>query len=161
MQRGRYEANLAEGIYGTILATALVAGLSEDPVLSPGEAAVTLLVTCAVFWLAHTYSEMLARPDRGLTLTELRRTAAQEGALLESAILPVAALSAGWEGFLPRQVAFNTAIGVGVASLFAVGILLARREGYGAGGTVIAGLLSAVCGLLIVVLKVLVEHRIA
>ncbi|MDX6650763.1 MAG: hypothetical protein QOJ97_2714, partial [Solirubrobacteraceae bacterium] len=52
--------NLAGTIYGTVIATALVAGLSEDPDLSPGEIAVSVLSTMIAFWIAHAYAELLA-----------------------------------------------------------------------------------------------------
>ena len=141
----RYRESLAGAIYGTILATAVTAGLSEDPSLSPGEAAFTVLVTSLVFWLAHTYSEVLAGglgAERSLTLRDLRRTAAQEATVLESAIVPVLPLVVGWLGLVHRKVAFNGAIVLGVVALFVVGFLLARKEGYGTVGTVMAGLLS-------------------
>ena len=50
----------AGGIYGTIVATSVVVGLSKDPALTPGPALVVLIVTTTVFMLAKVYALALA-----------------------------------------------------------------------------------------------------
>ena len=55
----RDERNLAGAIYGTILATSVVAGLSEGGTVDKGPAALVVITSSLVFWLAHVYAGVL------------------------------------------------------------------------------------------------------
>ncbi len=53
-------ADIASGIYGTILVTAVVAGTAADDEITALSGALVVLVTTLVFWLAHAYANALA-----------------------------------------------------------------------------------------------------
>ena len=70
------EANLAGAIYGTVIVTALVAGLSENDSLSEAEIVVGVVATMLAFWLAHAYGTLVARGTQGGTLPGWREARA-------------------------------------------------------------------------------------
>ena len=156
----RDERNLAGAIYGTILATSVVAGLSEGGQVDRGPAALVVLSTSIVFWIAHVYAGVLGQHlgrDGGLAWSRVRSVARHERPILGSGIPPAAVLGLGTIGLFERDTAYAIAIGVGVASLVFWGVAYAHEQGYGRGGMLIAGLLNGLLGVLIVGLKVLVH----
>ncbi len=156
----RQTVHATGAIYGTILVTALVAGLSEDPDYDPEDILISVLATAIVFWLAHAYARVLGdrldgdqRGARALTRSAL----AAEWSLIQAALLPGAALLLGIAGVWSRNVSVSVAIGLGVASLFAYGFLFARRLRRGLAGALLTATLNALAGVTIVILKVLIH----
>jgi len=162
----RDEASIEQGvratgaIYGTILVTALVAGLSEDPDYTSRDILESVLVTAAVFWLAHVYARVLGervggdeRGARALT----RAAMVEEWPLLQAAALPCAALLLAVAGLFSRNTGVNLAIGLGVPSLFVFGFLCARRLHRPVMGALLTGGINALAGLVIIVLKLLID----
>lgn len=97
-------ARVVGAVYGQILATAIVATLSEDSAASASEIFFGVAVAMLVFWLAHVYAEAVAvRLDRDqpLTVPEVWRVAVQEWPEAQAAIPALAALGLGWVGVLP------------------------------------------------------------
>ncbi|WP_251733156.1 hypothetical protein [Frankia sp. R82] len=87
------------GIYGTVLTSGLIA--AQDPKTDPlGEIVADVLVTVAVFWLAHGYAHAVARPlgpggamgspRRGLRLAESAMV--ENWPLARASILPLAVM---------------------------------------------------------------------
>jgi|SRR4051794_13518069 len=148
-------------VYGTIVVLAvIVAGAKAYP-KQPGHVAGVVFVTSAVFWLAHVYSEALAHSvsrNEHLSWAELKRIARHEAAILEAAVLPIAALLLGSLGVLSATAAGWTALGVGLAVLAVQGIVFARAEKLGPLGTAVVVALNLGLGLVLVALKVLVTH---
>jgi hypothetical protein len=156
----RDERNLAGAIYGTILATSVVAGLSEGGQVDQGYASLVVLSTSIVFWIAHVYAGVLGhhlRRHGGLTWSRLNAVARHEWPILGSGFPPAAVLGLGTIGLFGRDTAYAIAIGVGIASLVLWGVAYAREQGYSRGGMLLAGLLNGLLGVLIVGLKVLVH----
>jgi hypothetical protein len=147
-------------IYGTILVTALVAGLSEDPSYGSTDILASVLSTTVVFWLAHVYARVLGRRLEGdpRGTGELTREAmADEWPLIQAGALPCAALLLSAAGAYSRDAGVDLGIGLGVASLFGFGFLFARRLGGGVAGAWLAGAVNALAGLVIVALKVAIH----
>jgi hypothetical protein len=147
-------------IYGTILVTALVAGLSEDPSYGSTDILASVLSTAVVFWLAHVYAralgERLEGDPRGTG--ELTRDAmAAEWPLIQVAIPPCAALFLGAVGAYSRDSGVDLAIALGVASLFGYGFLFGRRLRRGVAGATLTGAVNALAGLVIVALKIAIH----
>ena len=157
---GRRARNLVATIEGTIVATAVVAGLDESDSVAPPRALWVLLATGAFFWIAHAYADLLAgriqghhrmrRPDVTLVLS-------REWPLFQSTFALAVPLALGAVGVLDDGIAFDLAWLVGVAALVGWGIVFARREGHGLAGVVGAASLNASVGLVIIVLKVAVR----
>jgi len=155
----RLPANLAGGIYGTILATALVAGLSEGHA-SSGRALVIILGTGAIVWAAHVYASLLANRlerQRRLSRAEVRCVGARDWPLFQSSVPLAIPLAMGWLGIFSRDTALTLATLVGMGTLVVWGIGLARSEGRGARGTVFAATMNAAVGLFIIALKVAIR----
>jgi hypothetical protein len=156
----RLPANLAGGIYGTILATALVAGLDEGHTFSAARALGILLGTGAILWAAHVYASLLAdriERQRRSSWAEVRCVALREWPLFQSSVPLAVPLALGWLGILGRGTALSLATMVGIVSLVWWGVTFARGEGRGVRGVVVAAAMNAAVGLFIVGLKVAIR----
>ena len=89
-------------IYGTVITAGLIA--SQDAAdASTSDITATVLVTVAVFWLAHGYAHVVGRTDLGTgrsVLAEGRESLAEHWPMVQAAVLPLVALLivrlAGW-----------------------------------------------------------------
>src|SRR3954470_19848474 len=122
---------LATAIYGTILSTSLITAYSEDPSSDALQVAVAVFVASVVFWLAHAYSDVLAR---GLVLREsgglarVRAELSREWPLVTGASVPLLPLFLAPLGVLSDDSAESVAIGTGIGVLTAVGVAIAWRR---------------------------------
>ena len=150
----------APAIYGQILATAVVATLSEDPDYAVTDVLIAVVVTTVVFWLAHVFAESTARRltmDRNIRLDEIGVVAREEGTMVLAAIPTVLVLSlAAFEAF-SRNLALDLALGLGIAELAGLGFVIARRSRFRFWGTAGSVLLTASFGAVIIALKVAVH----
>ena len=154
------ERNLAGAIYGTILATSVVAGLSEGGQVDEGYAGLVVLATSFVFWLAHAYAAVLGQHlqrGHGLTWSRVRAIAGHEWPILTSAIPSAALLGLGELGVLGRDTAYALAIGAAILSLVLWGVAYAREQGYSLAGVLLTGAFNGALGLVVVGLKVAVH----
>jgi hypothetical protein len=155
-----HSRSVARAIYGTILATALIAGLSEDPGYGNTDILISVVTTVLVFWLAHVYAEVLgsqAREGDPWGFGIIRDAMVGEGRLLEASALPCFALVLGAVNAYPRDTSVRIAIGLGVASLFVFGFMFARRLRRSFWGAALAGAVNGSVGVVIVVLKLLLH----
>jgi hypothetical protein len=150
-----------QAIYGTIIATAVVAGTSEDESVGAGDLLLAVVGTAVVFWLAHLYCETLAmrRDGRASSVTEgLRWAMRTQRPILGAAVGPSFFLLLAIAGVVSRDAAVDLAIGFAIVQLFAWGFAAARMQpGSSFGGWVLGGSLDAFLGLLIVIIKTLVH----
>jgi len=152
---GRRSANLAGAIEGTIVATAVVAGLGAAEA-TPVHALGLLLATGTFFWAAHVYAHLLAGRIHGhhrMGGGAVRRVMALEWPQLYAALPLALPLAAGAVGVVDDEVSLALALLVGVLALVGWGVVFARREGQRHMGVVVVALLNAAVGLLIVGLK--------
>jgi hypothetical protein len=159
--RSQTAERLSGFLYGTIVAlSVIVAGARSFPD-APGHIAVLVVVTCAVFWLAHVYAHAIARSvtaEQRLSLAELRDVARHEAAIVEAVLPPVAALLLGVLGILSARAAIWAAFGLGLFVLAAQGLVFARVEQLGRLGTLLIVAANLTLGLLLVALKLLLAH---
>jgi hypothetical protein len=149
--------NVAAAVYGQILATSLVATLSEDHEISAAQLLFWLAVTMVVFWVAHVYAEAVARRlDSGheLGVADLRDLVRNDLPELLAALPAITALALGALGVYSRETAVELAIGGGVVLLATWGYVIARRTGMSGRATVGSVVLNGAVGLAIVGLKV-------
>jgi hypothetical protein len=152
---GRRAPNLAGAIYGTIVATAVVAGLDEASA-TPLRALVLLLATGTFFWAAHVYALLLAERIQGrhrMNRTDVGRVMVLERPLLYAGLPLALPLAAGSLGLISKNFSLGSALLVGVLTLVAWGVVFARREGQGPTGIITAAILNGVVGFIIVALK--------
>lgn len=148
-------------VYGTIVVLAvIVAGAKAYPA-EPGHVAALVVITTAVFWLAHVYAHALAESvshDDHLPLAELGHIARREAAIIEAGVPPVAALLLGSLGILSARAAVWLAVGAGLVVLAAEGFVFARAERLGRVGTLAVVAANLALGLVLVGMKVAVAH---
>lgn len=122
--------HVAGAIYGTILATSVVAAAAHDP--ERIDRAVFIVIgTSVVFWLAHVYSlwlssRMLLR--RAIRRDEVVSLALAEWPMLQSCWPIVLALLLGVIGVVDRETAVSLAMATGIGALFTYGWLIGRQE---------------------------------
>jgi hypothetical protein len=153
---GRRSPNLAGAIYGTIIATAVVAGLDEASSVSAARALAILLGTGAVIWAAEVYASLLAgriRRHRRTRAEDVRRVMSREWPVFLASLPLAVPLFLGWAEVLERETAIGLATLVGIVALIGWGIRLAHREGYGAAGIAGVATVNAALGLFIIGLK--------
>lgn len=153
VQQGHH---LAGAIYGTILATSVVAAAGHDPE-TIDRAALLVLGTSVIFWLAHVYSlglaaRMVAR--RPIRRDELICLARAEWPMLQSSWPIVLALMLGVVGVIDRATAVVVALVVGIVALFAYGLVIGRQERMGWPRTLLNAMIAGTFGLAILALKV-------
>jgi|SRR5215211_6902969 len=160
-RRAAVAARVAGYTYGSILVlSVLVAGAKAFPG-EAGHIAVLVGATALVFWLAHVYAHGLGDSvahDRRLTLAELAHIARREAAIVEAAVLPVAALLLGAFGVLSTSTAGWVAFGCGIAVLVGQGIRYARVERLDVLATLLVIAVNIGLGLLLIALKLFVSH---
>lgn len=148
--------HMAGAIYGTILATSVVAAAGHDP-KTIDRAALLVLGTSVIFWLAHVYSLGLAarmvlrRPIRRDEMISLARA---EWPMLQSSWPIVLALMLGVTGIIDRATAVLVALVVGIVALFAYGLMIGRQEHMGWPRALLNAMIAGMFGLAILALKV-------
>jgi hypothetical protein len=156
-RRARLAANPSGAIYGTIVATSVVAAGAHDT--SPGELALATAMTLLVFWLAHVYAQILQRGmhDHRHHADVIRTTVVEEFAMVEAPGLSIIILTLGAMSWIDDRLAINLALANGVAQLLLWGIAVARQLGLSWSAALMVGLVYASLGVLIVMLKVLLH----
>ena len=154
---GAGRRHAAAGIYGTIVATSIVAGLSETDRLTPAEALEILLVSQAVFWFGHVYAGYLAgKADHSVSgFTDLVSVAVYEWPMLRACLPAVLAVGAWWVGALSEDTAYWLALAAGIGELAALGYAFGRRVGQSMPAAVATAAVDGGLGALLVVAKVL------
>lgn len=151
--------HLAGAIYGTILATTVVAAAGTHPE-SLGRTTLLVVGTSVVFWVAHVYAvEVAARlvAGRPLGRPEALRLARAQWPMLQSAWPVVVTLLLGVVGLLDPVRAVDVAMAVGIGALFTYGVLIGRQEGAAWPRVLLNGLAVGALGLAVLLLKVLVH----
>ncbi|MFB6619976.1 hypothetical protein ACIGFK_33325 [Streptomyces sp. NPDC085524] len=149
------------GVYGTVLASALLAALDQQGgEYTPFYDASWVLVTAAAAGLAHGYSHHMTTHHRGSAAHRwhvLVRALWNEWpmivATLPTVLLLVAAGIADWDS--PGVTAVG--LGLNTALLFAWGSFVALRVGYRIGSSLLIGLADATIGLVIIVANAVIK----
>ncbi|MEU4843718.1 hypothetical protein [Streptomyces gilvosporeus] len=144
---------LYSAVYGTVLASALLAALQRDgDQYTPYYDAVWVLVTATTAALAHGYANHMAthrKETPGHRWQGLLRHLWEEWPLVAAALPTVALLLASGAFGWPEGPSTLVGLGVDAAMLFGLGVLAARRSGYGRGGAVLVGAADLALGVLI------------
>ncbi len=145
------------GIYGTIVATSIVAGLSESHDLSPSQAMEIVVVSQAVLWLGHAYAQSLAQKaeSKDSGSGRLITTALYEWPVLRAAVPAEFAIALWWLGVLSEDRAYWLAIGLGIGELAMLGFRFGRRLGQSATRAAGTAVVDGAFGALIVLAKVI------
>jgi hypothetical protein len=149
---------LAGAIYGTIVVAGVLAATEYDEKPEALETGVYALSTVLVLWVAHAWAQTLGRSlvGGGRLRHALRRSLARDWPLVQSALVPLAAMALAALLGASDETAITIAFWVCVVSLGAWGAIVAQRQRASATRTVTVALGCALLGLLLVGLKELV-----
>ena len=156
----RTSESAVQSVYGLIVATAVIAISRETEPSDAGQAALSMLVTALVFWVAHVYARLLGTAvsrDQGLTKAAVARAMRENWALVEVAIPLVCILGLGAIGVIPERSALVAATILALMELAAAGAYAAIRHNARPGGTLLSAVFASTLGLCVVLLKVLVH----
>ena len=151
--------NAAGAVHGTAICAALIATVEERSKLMTTVVAVP--ATLLVYWLAFSYAHFLAQgisAESPSLLRGLRHSLAEEFSIVESAMLPLVVLLVLVAAGVPLEADVWISLGSAVAMMFGWGMLAAGRSGHSGRASVGIGLISALVGALIIVLKVVVKY---
>jgi hypothetical protein len=153
--------NIAGTIYGTIVVMAVIAAGSRGDDTDPWKLAGFVAGTVLALWVAHFYSHALSdslETKRRLSPVALVRLAGREASVPLAAVAPVIALTLGALEVISEQSAIRLALGIGVATLAALGLRYSRVEQLGSIATLVAVALNVALGLVIVALELTLAH---
>ncbi|MFE5807531.1 hypothetical protein [Streptomyces sp. NPDC056491] len=146
-------------VYGSLLAASVVVGAGTLGKFPRLELVLLLLGTGVVFWAAHVFARLFgARMVHHLSWGVVRRTSREEFPIIKAAVPPaVAAAVAPWLGLGPQGIAW---LALAVALIGQVGwaTVAASRAGASRRLMLLAGAINLLLGLLIVLLKVALQH---
>jgi hypothetical protein len=160
MLRRRPEGWLFKGIYGLVLASALVAALDvPGGEANPGQDALWVLLTALTSGAAHGYAHVIAQRASGGGRAGPGRVCAviAEWPLVAAVLPTVAMLLAAAAGWWAEDTAADTALVLNTVLLFALGASAARTAGLGRLSSCRAGLLDMLIGLVIIAADALIE----
>lgn len=150
----------SHAIYGLVIITAT---LVADRVHAE-DAWISMLVlwgAALVLLLAHVYSSLIARlstTDRRLTYAERHLLIVDNIPVVASVLLPTVLLIGAGLGIIELWVAIDLSILLSVASLFAVGMVQARKQHAPLAHQLLIGALGAGLGVIVIVAEVALSH---
>lgn len=150
-----------ESVYGVLLVAGLI--VASGAIHSTSwQLFWTIVVTVAVFWMAHVYAGTVAHGldhDRILGLGESFRAALKRSwGLLASAFVPLSILLLGATEVVPDAVAIWSALWAGIAVLAVLGYVMFLRRGASLPIRLLGGVVTAGFGMLMMLLKAIVTH---
>lgn len=152
---------MAGTVYGTIVVMAVIAASSQGDTTNPWRLAVFVAATVILLWVAHFYAHALSSSlemERRLSWGQLGELARREASVPLAAVAPVGALTLGALEVVREQIAIRLALGIGVATLAALGLRYARLERLGPTATIVTVAINVALGLVIVALEVALAH---
>ncbi|MFJ6070830.1 hypothetical protein ACIQFU_08265 [Streptomyces sp. NPDC093065] len=158
--RSRPERWLFKGIYGLVLASALVAALDvPGGEADPGQDALWVLLTAVTSGAAHGYAHVIAQRASGDGTARASRVRAVlvEWPLVVAVLPTVAMLLAAAAGWWAEETAADTALLCNTVALFVLGFSAARTAGLGRLSSCRAGALDMLIGLVIIAADALIE----
>ncbi|MEU9012414.1 hypothetical protein AB0D12_22145 [Streptomyces sp. NPDC048479] len=146
-------------VYGSLLAASVVVGAGTLGSFPRLELVLLLLCTAVVFWAAHVFSRLFgARMVHHLSWQDVRRTCAEERPIVEAAVPPAGAVAISPFLGLGVQGTAWLALGVALAGQVGWATVAASRAGASRRLMLLAGAINLLLGLVIVVLKVVLQH---
>jgi hypothetical protein len=144
--------NTAAAIYGTVVTAALIAGdsiESTDTALIVG----TVVIVVPLYWLAHAYAEFLAQGIHEDTAPKVVATLRQELGIIWSAVPLLGIILVLRGAGVGENAAINVALWLAVVELVVVAIVAARHNHLRGLALAAAVVVSALFGVVIVILK--------
>lgn len=152
--RRRFTSSTSLAVYATIVATAVIAGTDDlEPGWSSWQLLITLVGTLVVLLFAEVYSDVLGDPSPDGLRTRVRRAAGHRWPVMDPAVPMGIPLLLGGLGVISDEAAVWTTLIVAVAFLGFGGGATARLRGRPWHRAIVAGVVSALVGVVIIILK--------
>jgi hypothetical protein len=154
------QQSLFNGIYGLVLASALVAALDATGEKDePGPDALWILLTALASGAAHGYAHVIAQraSDDGAATTSRLRSVLAEWPLVAAVLPTVGILLAAVAGWWAEATAVDAALLFNTVALFGCGTWAARTAGHGWPSSCRAGGLDMLIGLVVIVANALLK----
>lgn len=152
-------ANPAGTVYGTITVGALLAAESSLRDTYP-ETISAVVVALLVYWLAHSYAELLGgrlTAHERLTLSGLGRALGRDWAIVRGAGAPLLALLVAWAVGASQETGLTVALWTCVASLLAFELLAGLRARAQPAELALELCIGAVMGFGVILLRVILH----
>jgi hypothetical protein len=157
---GRRGRSRAAGIYGTIVTAAVLAASGNQ--LSTVALEVTVLVTLLVYWLAEQYAELLGEHTHAGRLPSMSQVGSSLAAawpMVSASFVPLVALLVARLLGASAPGAANVALAVTIVLLVTHGYAGGRAAGLGGVRLVMVSATAGLLGVVMVVLKALLQHQ--
>ncbi len=151
--------NPAGAVYGTITIGALLAAESSLRDTYP-ETIAAVAVALLVYWLAHSYAELLGQrltADERLTASGLARALGRDWAIVRGAGAPLLALLVAWAVGANQETGVTVALWTCVASLLAFELLAGLRARAQPAELALELCIGAAMGLGVILLRVILH----
>lgn len=147
-------------VYGSLLAASVVVSAEAFGAFPRLELVLLLLCTGVVFWAAHVFARLFGARigHQPLSRGEVRRVCADEWPIVEAAVPPAGAVAISPLLGLGEQGTAWLALAVAVAGQVGWATAAAVRVGAPGRLVVTAGAVNLLLGLIIVVVKVALQH---
>ena len=155
--RGRRRA---AGIYGTIVTAAVIAAGGNQ--LSTAALEATVLVTLVVYWVAEQYAELLGEHTHAGRLPSMRVVRSSLAAawpMVSASFIPLVSLAAARLLGASAPGAADVALAVTLAVLLTHGHAAGRAAGLHGGRLIVVTATAGLLGVVMVVLKVVLQHH--
>ncbi|MFD1659178.1 hypothetical protein ACFSL4_13420 [Streptomyces caeni] len=160
LRRQPLEQWLFSGIYGLVLASAMVAALDATGEKAvPGADALWVLITALASSAAHGYAHVIAQRASvpGAATTSRLRSVLAEWPLVAAVLPTVGILLAAVAGWWAEATAVDTALLLNTVALFGLGASAAHTAGQGWPSSCRAGGLDMLIGLVIITANALIH----
>lgn len=152
--RRRFTSNTSLAVYATIVATAVLAGTDDlEPGWTSWQLLITLVGTLVVLLFAEVYSDVLGDPSSDRLRVRVRRATGYRWPVMEPAVPLGIPLLLGGLGVLSDEAAVWATLVVAVGFLAVGGAATARLRGRPWHRVALAGVVSALVGVVIIILK--------
>jgi hypothetical protein len=145
-------------VYGSLLVTTLLVVESQN-VASPDFIGLSIVISIAVFWLAHAWAEIVGLRVRGpVSTAQVWDVVRQQATILAAAVVPALVLFGSHLGAYSVDAAVNLALVISIVQLFVWGIVVGRAAHAGWAATLVIATIDCAFGLIVVGLKVVAIH---
>jgi hypothetical protein len=146
-------------VYGSVLVAALLGALEAEHA-QPRAMVVSLVSTTAVFWLAHIWAGVVGEQitaGRIRVAVRIRDVARSEWPIVEAGFLPLIPIVLAWIGPGSRGTGAKIALAVALIQLGVWGMIAGRRAHDSWPAALVAGTITGLLGLFVVLLEIWVH----
>lgn len=144
-------ANIATGVYGTIITIAVIGAWYADPSSGSFETLLSVLATLLVFWVAHAYSHIVGS---GLTQAHVVPAFKHDWPIVQSSFISLLILGLGALGIIEERYSLLVAIATSGILLAVFCLAMLRAAGKKWFQSLVLTVVMVALGIFIAVLEI-------